>query len=934
MSDPYSVPKLPTGPQSGFTLQIRNTPGFWGHTYIQVTDTATGNTWDYGLYPNPGDTGVIDTTFGAVAGPGDVAGWDNINGNTIPSAGWGDGPVIPLTTGQYNNLSAYINANIDDPPEYNILIGNDCGSFALSVIDQTFGINTGLGMGEPSLPGQHTIETWPTFNWLGHALRKATHSFKTALHELFPSSFDPLVLDLGSGIQTTTLQGGVFFDNQNNGFAENTAWVGANTGILVNDPTDAPITNGSQMFGTSTSLSGGGYAADGFAALADLDSNHDGVINSSDSAWSGLRVWVDANGDGVTESGELETMSAAGIASISLTTTNTSTTDANGNYIGKTASYSLVGGGTREVADASFQTDPSFTAADSTVSLSGTISALPDLVGSGTVYDLSQAMQLQANASDTALEGYVESFVAATDDATRNTLVDEIIYQWTGVQGVSPTARGANFDARQLEALEEFSGQSFTDPYNSTANPGSQSVAALTAAYQQLHDYVLAGLEAQTDLASLFSDMQLSIDVVTGNTQWDFSLAETQVLTDLSANRTIGLTELSDFNNALHALGLDTDEGFATFRSDLAAQGTDVAAAFLGGTPVVYGTAGDDVITAWAGNQTVIASQGGNDTLIGSGDNETFYGSGGSNLFIGGVGNNEVFEGGSNGGTDTFIAGQGTEFFGDGWRNNGAIVYYAAGDGHLTIRDDVLKGTLVLDSSIARSGVSLAAGGATITDGTTGDLVTIQTGFSALIFADGTTVNLVTTGGTHLSTSGATLSGSSLDDIYSFNPGTGHVTLNDTGGANELWLGGTLTASNISYTVSGNDLLITDGVSGDQITDLSRGVQKLRFADGSTADLFGAGSTYTLSGGTTSTGTGLNDTYAFASGTGTATISDPGGLNTLALGSGITAASLTFTDSGTDLLITDGVSGEQITMLGQDGSRHVVGTILFWGGNT
>ena len=63
---------------------------------------------------------------------------------------------------------------------------------------------------------------------------------------------------------------------------------------------------------------------------------------------------------------------------------------------------------------------------------------------------------------------------------------------------------------------------------------------------------------------------------------------------------------------------MDQGEGFATFRSDLVAQGADVTATFLGGTPVVYGTAGDDVITTWAGNQTVIASQGGNDTLIGS----------------------------------------------------------------------------------------------------------------------------------------------------------------------------------------------------------------------------------------------------------------------------------------------------------------------------
>ncbi len=55
--------------------------------------------------------------------------------------------------------------------------------------------------------------------------------------------------------------------------------------------------------------------------------------------------------------------------------------------------------------------------------------------------------------------------------------------------------------------------------------------------------------------------------------------------------------------------------------------------------------------------------------------------------------------------------------------------------------------------------------------------------------------------------------------------------------------------------------------------------------------------------------------YSFASGTGTATISDPGGLNTILLGTGLT--SVTLYGSGNDLLITDGVSGDKIDVLGQ-----------------
>ena len=170
--------------------------------------------------------------------------------------------------------------------------------------------------------------------------------------------------------------------------------------------------------------------------------------------------------------------------------------------------------------------------------------------------------------------------------------------------------------------------------------------------------------------------------------------------------------------------------------------------------------------------------------------------------------------------------------------------------------------------------------------------------------------------------------GTPLDDIYSYNSGTGHVTLSDSGGANQLWLGAALTASDISYATSGNNLLITDGVSGDQITDLGYDVQTICVSPTAARRKRACGrqQLYAVGRDATATGTGLNDSYSFASGTGTATISDPGGQRYAAVSDrGITAASLTsFTGSGTDLMITDGVSGDQIDIQGQLGSRSVV----------
>ena len=50
------------------------------------------------------------------------------------------------------------------------------------------------------------------------------------------STTSPLVVDLdGDGVETTTEENGVYFDHDNNGFAEKTAWVGKDDGLLVRD---------------------------------------------------------------------------------------------------------------------------------------------------------------------------------------------------------------------------------------------------------------------------------------------------------------------------------------------------------------------------------------------------------------------------------------------------------------------------------------------------------------------------------------------------------------------------------------------------------------------------------------------------------------------------------------------------------------------------
>jgi hypothetical protein len=174
----------------------------------------------------------------------------------------------------------------------------------------------------------------------------------------------PLVLDLnGDGVKTQSISAGVKFDLFANGQAINTGWVSSGDGLLVLDRNqDGQINDGSELFGSTTTLASGAKASDGYAALGELDSNHDGVISSTDTAYADLRVWVDANSDGVSEAGELKSLDSLDIAKISLNASVNVSTDS-GNLIGLTSTYETADGATHAAADVWFVADKTQVAA-------------------------------------------------------------------------------------------------------------------------------------------------------------------------------------------------------------------------------------------------------------------------------------------------------------------------------------------------------------------------------------------------------------------------------------------------------------------------------------------------------------------------------------------------------------------------------------------
>ena len=166
---------------------------------------------------------------------------------------------------------------------------------------------------------------------------------------------DPLTFDLdGDGIETIGIDPNnpILFDHDGDGLKTATGWISADDAFLVLDRnSNGTIDNGTELFGDSTPLNGGANAADGFAALTDQDSNHDGKVDSNDANFARLRLWQDLNQDGISQAGELFTLNQKGIVSITVAKTENNTLLPDGNVLADVGSYTRTDGTVGGIGD-------------------------------------------------------------------------------------------------------------------------------------------------------------------------------------------------------------------------------------------------------------------------------------------------------------------------------------------------------------------------------------------------------------------------------------------------------------------------------------------------------------------------------------------------------------------------------------------------------
>jgi hypothetical protein len=173
----------------------------------------------------------------------------------------------------------------------------------------------------------------------------------------------PVILDLNLDNNFTYSQ--VTMDVNSDGQLDKTAWVGSQEGVLIWDKfADGTVHDSSQyaftQYGGNTDLE---------ALALKFDTNKDAVFDANDEKFSEFAVWQDLNQDGISDAGEVHSLSDWGITSINLTSDGVLRTSSEGVIEAGRSSATLANGSTMLVADAAFI----YTDAQSSTKLTGAL---------------------------------------------------------------------------------------------------------------------------------------------------------------------------------------------------------------------------------------------------------------------------------------------------------------------------------------------------------------------------------------------------------------------------------------------------------------------------------------------------------------------------------------------------------------------------------
>jgi hypothetical protein len=163
-------------------------------------------------------------------------------------------------------------------------------------------------------------------------------------------SVAPVVLDLNRDGDLSYSQ--TLMDVNGDGQLDQTAWAGAQDGVLVWDKYADGVVHDNSQYAFSQYGAAGSTDLQGLAA--GFDTNHDGEFNAQDAKFAEFKVWQDGNGNGVSDVGEVRSLAEVGIEAIQLTSDGVVRAPAVGVQEAGRSTAQLADGGQMLVADAAF----------------------------------------------------------------------------------------------------------------------------------------------------------------------------------------------------------------------------------------------------------------------------------------------------------------------------------------------------------------------------------------------------------------------------------------------------------------------------------------------------------------------------------------------------------------------------------------------------
>lgn len=677
----------------------------------------------------------------------------------------------------------------------------------------------------------------------------------------------PLVFDLdGDGVETLDIdKTNIYFNTQNNDFSTKTGWISGDDALLAIDKDgDGKITRQDELFGNEKTS--------GFDILKNYDTNGDGIIDAKDAQFANLRLWQDYNENGITDEGELKTLTQAGISSIKLNPSELNS-EQNQNTITGVSSFTKSDGKVGLIYNVNLAFNKIYTQYTGDYSLSVDVLDMPWLRGYGQVMDLQLKMS-----NDDAFKNFVKELTKMDDAKAIYDKMDEFLAKWIGCEDIPENASVNGINSREVAILNKYLNLGIEGEI-----PNEKKVF-IDSSYISLKNKIYTNFIAQT---SIGNDFEINYDYKTDSILYNDNTYENlitnlpnqknffasyiiaKVLNDIDAldgnklaytitQKGFGASLISYLNSGLQILESGDIEVLDP-KTPMYVIGTSGNDTITGtdNADIIYGMDGDDILIGGAGDD-YLSGGNGNDILIGGDGNDTMDGGDGDDELQGGYGDDIYIYDGQ--GKDTILDERWVKIARQEWYQSGWWIFKTwkyrwvyqdklvdAGNDTVIFGDDVKE----KDVLISRAGNDLV-----FELKNTDEKLTIKNWYATseqrvenFIFADGFVINHVQIMNMIKDTESAdniigndkenyiistlgndTITGKKGNDsiinyegntTYNFNLGDGHDIIMDYKGSDKIVLGQNIKEEDVQYFRNNQDLIISIKNMTDSITILN-----------------------------------------------------------------------------------------------------------------